>query len=463
MELRGEFDQSRALYELAAPLNAAGIQSLVEEADKELHGGDRVAATSILVGRLAELDFDTALELALKQNDQTAASWVRSIFHGRARLDIDDAIARAAKLPVGLRARAGASIIRSRSDLSNAERTDIGAQLGVNEQQLAMIAPNASAALARANSLPNSTNRTQAQFMALMRMSQEDPLKALAASEELENSQSRTGLQAQILSQLAVKDHEAALAWIESQPAGKNTDKLSAGIVAQLARVKPEVAQQVIQRLPESMRYEAERSFWQARATADPEGAALWVSNSPTNLQRSTTDMTMLMLIGMQSPDSAERFFDALSDEAQVRLEPTYVQQLAQQNPEQAARRVEDIADDDRRLQSSHNLVSAWAESDTEAALRWVGKQPTDQSVELFRSLGSTWGQQDVQASIDYTKRMRAGPARDSLASGVISSGQLVPKQVDELVDLIEDATTREQAVQRGEAMQQLRSHIGSR
>ena len=165
----------------------------------------------------------------------------------------------------------------------------------------------------------------------------------------------------------------------------------------------------------------------------------------------------------MQSPDSAERFFDALSDEAQVRLEPTYVQQLAQQNPEQAARRVEDIADDDRRLQSSHNLVSAWAESDTEAALRWVGKQPTDQSVELFRSLGSTWGQQDVQASIDYTKRMRAGPARDSLASGVISSGQLVPKQVDELVDLIEDATTREQAVQRGEAMQQLRSHIGSR
>ena len=122
---RSDFEQTLGLYELMRDMGPADLLALLDEASL-ISGADYVAATSIIIGRLAELDPQRALDRALETATLAQPAWIHAIFSSWARLDADAAREALDSLPLGLSAIAQGGIYRSNGanqGLSTSTRT----------------------------------------------------------------------------------------------------------------------------------------------------------------------------------------------------------------------------------------------------------------------------------------------------------------------------------------------------
>jgi|GEM_PF-4802342 len=359
-EINSEFLQSAALYQLAAPMSANGIRQLLDDAKKALRGVDYRGASALLIGRYAELDFPAALDYALTSGGQMQASWLRSIFHARARVDIDDALQKAKTLNRNQQQLVGIAMLRSTSSLSTSQKRAIIDALDIPDQ-LAITAQFQTA---------DAWNETR---NIMMRWAQSDPWAAIEASEEIDNQQMLRGIQGQLLALAAADDTQRAIDWVNAQPEGERRDQLTSALVAQVGASDPAQAEALLAGLPEQKRVEAEMALWTRRAATDPEGAAAWVAGLPDQGDlgsfsdyRGVAPMQVLSILGFTAPEAADRFMAALPEKQRGDLGATYVQSLARNNPERAS--------------------------------DWIEAQPKDASPELYNALGSSWSQSNVSA-----------------------------------------------------------------
>lgn len=446
--ITSEFDQSAALYALAAPLGAEGIVKLLEEAKQELVGGDYRGGSAILIGRYAELDFSAALAYALASGGAVRESWLQAIFHARARLDLDDAVDKAVTLNPSARHVAGLSILRSVDNISATVRRSIAKRLGIPNQMLAVSQHNPVDAWHEARGISDPMQRAQTQMGVVMMWARSDPSAALHASEEISNSQMRQAIQSEVLALLAVDDIAAALNWIDAQPEGQHDDQLTMAFISGLATKDPELAQSLITRLPEEKRDQVELAIWSQRAGSNPEGAAAWVSSRSDQNQRIGAANQLLMMLSMTSQESADRFFEALPAGEAAKVESTYLQMLARTDPGRAAQRLDQIGDEGQRYAIGSSLVSSWASTDPEEARQWIDRQPSNATPALYHSLGVGWAQRDVSAAQEFAVRQNSGADRDQLLAGIVSSGQLDPDDAEQMRQRISDPALRESVQQ---------------
>lgn len=467
-EISSEFLQSAALYSFAAGLDADGIRGLIDSADKALTGGDYFAATSLLIGRYAELDFAGALDYALDNGGSSMARWLQSIFHARARIDFDEAVLVAADLNKNQQRIAGIAILRSNDYLSLTQRQSVIEQLNVPGHLLASTQHSSEEAWAELRSIQDVNQRAGAQSQVLMRWAQSDPWAALAASNEIENSDYRIGMQGTLLGFAAADDPQRAIDWINAQPAGKTRTNLISSVISQLGNTDFEAAERLLAQLPEAERVQAGYGLWSTRAASDPVGAAEWVASAAATADSAGYSRSgaaqILWVLGRSSGDAAERFMAALPVEQRAQLEPTYIMNLARTDPQQAARRLADVSDPQQYQTAARGLVQTWARSDPEAASRWVGLQSGENASAMFSALGVSWSQSDPQAAQTYARRMISGADRDHMLTGVISSGRIAAEDMPSMLNLIDDLTLRSQAERSAEAMRRALSgvNIGS-
>lgn len=445
--IRSEFDQSAALFALAAPMDAAGIRQLLESAALVLQGNDFVGGTSILMGRYAELDFPSALAYALASGGSNRQAWIQSVFHARARLDLEDAVNVASELQGNLRVAAGMAILRSRDNIALEARRSIAKTLGLPDQALiATSGLNSAEAWREASNISNLNQRMQAQMQVAMTWARNDPMAALQAADDLDNQGMRTALQMQILALIAASDSGAALAWVEAQPEGQHRDQLMSSLVQRLALEDPERAQSLMTRLPEAVRDQVELSMWTQRAAEDPEGAAAWAANRPDRDGGVNASHQLLMTLGMTAPEAAERFFQALPASVRTHVESMYIQVIAASDPVKAAKRVEQIAEPERRIEAARPLIMNWASQDPQTARQWIEQQPAEATPSLYHSLAIGWTQRDRSSAREFADSMDAGPDADQFLVGMVSIGQLKAEEADTLIERIGDPKLREQA-----------------
>ena len=444
--IRSEFDQSAALFALAAPMDAAGIRQLLESAAQVLHGNDVVGGTSILIGRYAELDFPAALAYALAHGGSTREAWIQSIFHARARLDLDDAVNIASALQSNLRRVAGMAILRSSDNIALEARRSIAKSLGLPEQALfAASGRNSAEAWREANNIGNLNQRMQAQMQIAMAWAQSDPMAALQATDDIDNQSMRTALQMQVLALIAASDSGAALAWVEALPEGQRRDQLMTSLVQRLMVEDPERAQSLITRLPETVRDQVELSMWTQRAAEDPEGAAAWAANRTDRDGSVNASHQLLMMLSMAAPEAADRFLQALPASVRTNVEPMYIQMIAASDPDKAAKRVEQITEPEQRTEAARSLIMNWASQDPQTARQWIERQPAEATPALYHSLAIGWTQKDQSSAREFADSMDAGPDHDQFVVGMVSFGQLKAEDADALIERIGDSQLREQ------------------
>jgi len=433
-DINSEFLQSAALYQMAAPLNADGIRRLLDEAKSALDGGDYQGATALLIGRYAELDFAAALDYATNKDGKMQTSWLRAIFHARARIDIDDALQQALTLSKNQQKVAGIAMLRSTTDISRSQRRAIIDELQLPGQLVASAQFDPSEAWREAGDINEPMQRIGAQAQVLMRWGQSDPWAAIDASSEIENEQMLQGVQAQLLALAAADDSQRAMDWLDAQPEGERRDQLMQAIVAQIGISDPDTAEILLARLPEGKREEARISLWMMRSGSDPEGAAEWIAelsrnsdnNSSLSEVSSRASSQVLSYLGATSSEAANRFMAALPQEQRDQLGTSYIHSIAYQNPQRAA--------------------------------RWIESQGSDATPDLYQALGSSWAQSNLDAALAYADDMRSGDDRDQMYSGILSTGGVSGDNANDLIGKIDNRTIREQAEKMQALMEQARS-----
>lgn len=447
-DVTSEFDQSAALYQLAAPLDAQGILSLLQRVRETLDGSDSIAAGSILVGRYAELDFPAALEFVLDNGGDVRAIWLRSIFHAQARLDLDDAIERANELTPNFRQLAGLAILRSNQGLSPAERRSIAERLGVPPQMVAVAERDVGQAWQDALNISDPQQRNQTLSTVAMTWGKSDPMAALRGTESISNSALRRAVESQLLAMAASENPQAAVDWLDSQPEGKQRLDATKTLIQALGSNQFDLSQSLLARLPESAQREVELSQWTQRAASDPEGAAAWIASrgeSPRNFPNMESQQ-LIMILNMTAPESVDRFVNALPEAERARIEPSYIRSLVDRDPQAAAARVEQIRSDTQRQAAATSLVGQWAQSDPQATQRWIRSQPTDEAGPLYTSFARAWALSDVAAAEAFAGQMRAGLNRDQFNAALVSSRQLDSDSAQRIIERIDDAKLRQQA-----------------
>jgi len=471
-EINSEFLQSAALYTFAAPLDAQAIRDLIDVADQSLVGGDYNGATYLLIGRYAELDFSAALDYALNATGTSSTRGLQAIFHARARIDLDDAVAVAADLDTNQQRIAGVAILRSNDSLSASQRQWVIDTLGISGELLATTHHNIQDGWVELRNITNPMQRLQAQSQLLTRWAKSDPWAALAATSEIENAQYREGMQGIMLASAAGDDPQRAIDWLNANPAGELRSRLTMALVSQLGTSDLATAERLIEALPESQRGNADLSLWSVRAITDPEGAAAWVQSLDSNADalssasyKQIAPMQILSMLSMTSSDSAERFKAALSDEQRNKLEPTYVKALARSDPQEAARRLAKITDSQQYQSAARNLVRTWGHSDPQTASRWVESQSERFDADagkLYNALGQAWPQNDLTGATRYARRMLSGSDRDQLLSGMLGRGLVPLEEVRSLLNLMTDPTLRALSEKRIEARENASSSAGA-
>ena len=460
--ITSEFAQSAALYELAQPLNAEGILALLQRVRIDLDGSDAVAAGSILVGRYAELDFPAALAFVLENGGDVRALWLRSIFHAQARIDLDDAVERAAQLAPNFRQLAGLAILRSNQSLSLAERRSIAQSLGVPQQMVAVAQRDVGQAWQDALAIADPQQRNQTLAAVAATWGRSDPKAALRGSDQISNPTLRMAVQSQLLSLATQADPQAALDWLDAQPEDASRIALIQGLVQSLGSTQPDFVNRLMAELPAADRRELEQQSWSQRVGSEPEAAAAWVGTraEAAGESRGLEAMQLFTMLTLTAPESIERFVNALPADERARLEPTYIGHLAQQDPEAAAGRLEAITDDQQRQAAAASLVTKWVDSDPDAAQRWLQRQPSADAQKIYRGLGQNGFRSDLTAAEEFARQIRPGSDRDHFNEGLAIRHARQPEVAAEIIGRIRDTDIADRATQSIERLNEIRAEM---
>jgi len=392
-------------------------------------GGDYRAGTALLIGRYAELDFPAAVDFTLTNAGERKNSWLRAIFHARARLDVEAALPVAAELNAAQKRIAGVAMLNSNTNLSFEQRRRIIDTLGIPEQMAAVTQVDSAVAWEQLKSISNPTAKISAQSQLLMQWAKTDPWVALQKSNEISNVQYRNSVQSVLLTAAFADNSQRVLNWLDAQPDAARREELTEALVQQLSFRDPQQAESLLGRLSAAARVDAEARLWAQRVNADPEGAAAWVAAQETKPSpgdhpaRSPSIRTVtngiVMMLGLSDTASAKRFFDALPQAQRESLGPRYVQTLAQ--------------------------------SDALAAVRFIESQSGEAVPDMYQTLGSTWSQQSLSGAREFAREMRSGADRDQMLVGILSVSRLTDEAAQPLLDLISDPDTRVQSEQNRE------------
>ena len=419
-QISSEFEQSLALYRMLSTATADDIILLLEDAKTSVPGYDYVGATSIMYGRLAELDIYAALDRALADSGPAQAHWINAIFHALARLDLDQATLLAATLSPEHKGVAARAMLRSRDDLPRTELLAIADDLNT-APPLNPFADDPRAAWEESKSIQNRDTRYRRQYQILMQWAQLDPAQALAMTNDLPQNYAQ-GLQMQITSKWAASDFDAAWRWVNENVDGRSQSQLSTRLIGQLAERDLEGARLLSDTLPEQIKNNALQQIIPAWAKQDPQDLLAWLD------QQSSPEVRTMMInqatnaFALHNPDYLDVLLERLDPDAQQQARQMLVSVLAHTQPDRAIPQIEAISDPRQRLQASQTLLSNWVRQDRRAAEKWLESLNAEESATLYQTYMQSWSQWDENAAMQYAERIRDPELRDNAMLGLVHS-----------------------------------------
>ena len=409
--MRSEFEQSLGLFNLLAPLGGDEIVALIEAAKHTISGRDYVAATSIMYGRLAELDFETALSHALNANDSARDRWIQSIFHTMARLDFERAVAAMEDLGARHKHIAGQALLASRDDMPLHDRIEVAQDLNV-ALPVDVHAQDLPTAWSQALQNPNMQQRMM-QLIAIARQwGAQDPLAALEASRDLPHVM-RASVQATIGAEWASTDPQAAWAWLRELPPSNNRDMLIQTVFGALAQSNLDQALSLARSLEGERRTHALRALLMPWMQRDPDDAVTWLQTLPPGGERMELISHAAVGLAMHDAELTARLRESLSTDERRLLDATRWSILASQDPRTAMLEVEQFDDAQQRTQAIKQVLQHWAGNDYRAALDWVESQPGREREAYYPEVVGNWARWEPQAALDYARRLPSSDGRD--------------------------------------------------
>ncbi len=406
------FTQTLALYELLAPLDAAGIERLMAEADGVLSGSDYRAATAIMIARLAELNPYRALELADAAAARVRREWLHAVFHAWARRDVQAAQEAALGLSLGARRVAGTAILDAREDLPLAERQQISSSLGT--ELLVARSGNHAEAWQLARDEPLLEQRYRRLAAIAQQWGMVDPQAALAALEEVPEGSIERSMTIQIVRGWAQSDPQAALDWVLRTQTERQGGLLMQAVFGELVQDDLTTAIDAALALPETYQAAAMRSLLPAWTNADLNGATNWVRSEAG--ADSARRYFRLIAAALRSHGESERWrawFDSLTDAEAELVLPSVIDVLALENAEAAAARVSRMENETERQRATRGLLRKWAQEDPRAAADWIDAQEASQRRNYRSHLLRSWIATDQAGARAFTLALPSGEERD--------------------------------------------------
>ena len=418
-DVASEFDQSAGLYALLAPLDVDALVGLLDYSEIAFAGADYVGATRVIIGRIAEFDPDRAIALAERAIGSTRPEWLASIFHALARIDLDDARARAEKLPALLRPGVAQALIRSRDDLSLAEQATIANSLGLRHVPVGAI-QDYGVAWTQAKEMRSPNGRVQRLMQILNQWSEVDPRAALQAAQS-ERGQFAHHLVSQVVSRWVRREPDAALGWLHAQSWNARTSPQHfQSVYANLAQQDPEAALMWAQTLSGEQRGAALLGVLPQLATLRPE-VAFDALDELEGQQRQQLLQQVAMNAAMADPGSLDQVLDRVQGEERDQLLSMAVSMMVHQDPEAAIARLDEVADEDTRQSLARRVVGQWSQQDLDAAVTWVERESADNRPALYQGIAQQWTHNDVEAAYAFARSLSDRDERDAALVGAMN------------------------------------------
>lgn len=432
--MTSEFEQSMYLYQMLNGRTTQELLELLDEADI-FRGEDYRAATSIIFGRLAELDPELALTEALSRQSPLRTTWITAIFHSWARIDLEAAIIKAETLPLSTKQFAARAIAGSRNDLDMQQQIDLASRLDV-QVPTAVADGDFAGAWEHANSISDRSTRMQTLMALATKWASIDPAQALIAAQSIGSMSVRSSIEQRVVSRWAEDDPQAAIDWILHQESSPRLGNLVQGIVSRIAQSDLQQAKAIANSLTGVERDSATLGLVARWAVDDLDAATEWMTNLESPQMRNQAVRTIALgLVQAGDIGRVDEWMLSLTNQETDSANMLVNSILVNTDPDLAAQRVEAMRSGPSRDSMTTSLVQQWAQRDPAQAARWIESQNVPN--EAYQSLLQSWTRWSPIDALAYARNLRDDDQRDYALMGVLSfpSSDDVEAILDEFVD----------------------------
>lgn len=459
LALPTDFEQTVALYTVAAEADVAGLQDLIEQAVAIPIEGEREAALSILYMRYSDLDPDGAIDHMYKLGLEGHTSVLFVMFNGWAKTDLDGAIARSHKLrSTADRRQANSAILRAHASEDPAELAAIESRLQdfngsyqpralahrarteplaamaaalaisnpqVQRQAVRWIASvwgeqDAAAALAYGEQIADAGLRQEFRSMALARMAQSDPLAALR----------QVGNGSPEEDQMLISTAMGVLAQRNPQQALLKADQLSEGAQRRAGRVAvmqswsqtdPRAAALALESMTDLGPEEREQLGFQvafAFGRAEPEAALAWAERM--DRRKGSLWQTTLNSVVQHDPQLGLSLVASLpSSTQQAEMLSNLMNTVARTDPALAIAQLEHLPEGEMRARAISGIAGAWIQNDPIATMDWLMLQPEHSRQQAMQNVVWRLASQDPLLAASYVNEVQ-GESRRTFINAVV-------------------------------------------
>lgn len=315
------------------------------------------------------------------------------------------------------------------------------------------------AAAARALTIPNSQERSNALWTLASAWAQADPSAAWEWGNGLERVSDQRAVQRNVISAVAGNgDTSQAIAFLETMPPGQGRSEALQQVASFLANSDPEGAYAfVMQHAANDRDRQAVSNVLQQWARTDPARAFELAMNDldPGNARRSAIQ-SVINEAANRDPSLARELMARLDEQDLENVAHSAAYMLARndlegslawaeglpegdtrenalsaiysewsrEDPEQAALYGLKIGDDDQRRRNLGNALGQWAYQDAVEAMTWAVEnlKKEDQEKLIPQSLLSRWVDQDSAAAAEWVAALPEGELRKSSVTSLVSN-----------------------------------------
>jgi hypothetical protein len=444
-QLDSEFEQNLALLRLIENDDAAALLARLEDAARSLGGSDYVAATSMVLTRLTELDPQAALDYALRTPGFAQRSWLSAIFFAWARSDFAASQAAFRNLPAMARTIAAQAILRAREDLGQAAREALATELGLPAVPLTPTA-TFEEAWAQAQRGGNDRVRMNQLQQVLQAWTATDPQAAWDAVQAIDNRQLRQGMTYQAMYFWAQNDPQGAIDAIAGNTRVDDRNQMLMEAMKVLGERDLGAALDRVSLLPEGLQQSGRLALVAQVAAQDPSLLDEWLSDSDSNRFKRQAYQQLLGPLLAGNDDASLDWIDRLPEADAREAENLAITYLSSSDPERAVARIDNLPPGSARNNATVNLVGNWASSDPRAAAAWFDTLPAEQRDRTLPNLISNWAGQDYEGAAAYLDRMPRGEPRQSARALLIGRARDADR-IDEIMADISAPSVRQNAV----------------
>ena len=443
-ELRSDFEQTLALHRLLEHADVEALLIALDDAARELRGSDRIAASSIIYGRLAELDAEAALQHLAQRRGRGTQQWLHAVFHAWSRVDLEAARRAVNDLTPSQRRIAVSAMIQSQHSLAAPELEELAREFDA-EHQLPLAEANYAAAWQQALSLTGTQRHSRLARIAYEWV-QSDPAAALAASETLQGNL-RNQLLPQVLNNWLQQDPLAALDAALNLEYSHHVSYVIQGMFDHVAQIDPIAAELRAETLTDRrLQGLAIAGIARGYANSDPQAAMNWLDRLRNPDLRSNAIGQIASGMARRSMPEIDAWLATLSTEEVQMAESILHNVGGTADPEKWGERVLAIDDAQRRERATRSFLNGWMGTEPAAAANWLTGLPKDERVTLYKQTLSHWSRQDYDAAKAFVeRRVATGTERDTAYAGLVS-GAFEPQELRRIIDRISDPELKREA-----------------